>query len=315
MMQSVISAEELTRLVLDDLFRELENSRQWMRSLLRTLVSPPARRFARLAARFDEMVAHVGFRESVRHVISTFSHDVHRMGCEHIPETGPLLIASNHPGSYDSLLIAASLPRDDLKIIAAGFSMLRGLPNASKHLIFVESPKGSPRNFSVVRAAIRHLRSGGALLIFPGGCIEPDPTVLSGAAKALNGWSTSVELLMRKVPQTRVQISIVGGVLLPAFMRNPLITHWRGPRDALAVAGILQTTIQMLLPGRVKLRPTISFGCPKTLGQLRRENQSLHQSLIAEAGRLLEDHSNGHGYGRRSQAVGGRPPSIRFADN
>lgn len=314
-MQSVVSAEDLTRLVLDDLFRELDDSRRWLRSLLRTLVSPPARRFATLAASFDETVAHIGFRESVRQVISTFARDIQRRGCENIPETGSLLIASNHPGSCDSLLIAACLPRDDLKIIAAGFSMLRGLPNASKHLIFVESRKGSPRNSSVVRAAIRHLQSGGALLIFPGGCIEPDPTVLSGAAEALAGWSRSIDLLMRKVPQTSVQISMVGGVLLPAFIHNPVITHWRGPRDPVATAGILQTTIQMLLPGCVRLRPTISFGYPKTPEQLRRGSQSLHQSLIAEAGRLLEDHYNGRGPGRRSHAVGRRPPNILLADN
>jgi len=315
MMQSVVSAESLTRLVLDDLLMELDDSRRWTRSLLRTLLWPPARRFARLAADFDETVAQVGFRESVRRVISAFACDIQRRGCEHIPETGPLLIASNHPGSCDSLLIAASLPRDDLRIIASGVSLLRGLPNTSKHLIFLESRKGSPSNFSVVRAAIRHLRTGGALLVFPGGRIEPDPTVLSKAAEALNGWSTSIELLLRKVPQTRVQISIVGGVVQPAFRRNPIITQWKGPRDPAAVAGIVQTIVQMLLPGWVRPRPTISFGHPRTPEQLRRGSQSLHQSLIAEADRLLEEHSNGHRDGRRPRAVGNRPSSILLADN
>lgn len=294
-MQHVDSGKELTRLILDDLLAELGGPRQRIRSLLRTLAWLPARHFAGLAAAFDETVAQAGFRESVRQVIPRFVSHVQRSGCEHIPETGPLLIASNHPGSCDSLLIAASLPRDDLKIIAAEFSTLRRLPNASKRLIFVES-KQSSRNFGAVRAAIRHLRSGGALLIFPGGCIEPDPSILpEGAARALHGWSKSIELLVRKVPQTRVQISIVGGVIMPAFVHNPLITRWQGPRDGLAVVGVLQTIVQLLLPGWLELRPTVSFSRPKMSEELVQATQSPYQSLIAEAGRLLKDHSNGRG--------------------
>lgn len=315
-MQCAVSAKELTQLLLDDLLVDVNDSRQRIQSFLKTLMWPPARRFAGLAAAFDETVAQVGFRDSVRQVLSTFACDVQRRGYETIPETGPLLIASNHPGSCDSLLIAACLPRDDLKIIAAEFSMLRGLPSASRHLIFLESRKGSPRNFSVVRAAIRHLRSGGALLIFPGGCIEPDPSILpEGAAEALHGWSRSIELLMRKVPQTRVQISIVSDVLMPAFVHNPIITRWQGPRDALVVAGILQTIVQMFLPEWLELRPTISFGRPKTSEELGRGNHSLYQSLIAEAGYVLQNHCNGRDQGRRLQALGSQSRGILMADN
>jgi len=315
MMQSAITAEALRPLILDDVLGERDHSRRLTRSLLRTVLWWPALRFASMAADFDETVAQLGFRESVCRVIPNFARDTQRRGCEHIPDSGPLLIASNHPGSCDSLLLAASLPRDDLKIIASGASLLRGLPNASEHLIFLKTPGKSPTNFSVVRAAIRHLRSGGALLIFPSGRIDPDPTVLSGAAEALKGWSKSIELFLRSVPQTMVQISIVGGVMLPAFAHNPLIAQWKGPRNSAAVAGIVQTIVQMLLPGWVRPRPTISFGRPRTSEQLRRGSQSLHQSLIAEAERLLEDHCNGRSEKLGSQPVEGSAPSIRFADN
>lgn len=290
MQPSAVNATTLARLVLDDVFKDFDDSRRWLRNLLEPLARPAAHRFAGIAARFDETVAHFGFREAMCQVISNLVPEIIRNGSENIPENGPLLIVSNHPGTYDSLAIAASLPRDDLKIIASGFSILRRLPNASRHLIFTE-PRGGPgSNFAVVRTAIRHLQSGGAVLIFPRGHVEPDPAVLPGAVESLRLWSPSIELFLRKVPFSKVQPTIVSGVLSPVFLHTPLMRLLRGLTDPQVVAEVLQIITQMLFAQWVRIKPAISFGIPKTVDELQRSSETIYHSLVAEVARLLDDH-------------------------
>jgi len=181
MSQPAVNVAMLSRLVLDDVFKDFNDSRRWVRNLLEPLIRPSAHRFAKAAVRFDETIAYFGFREAMRQILSYFASEIQQAGNELVPEDGPLLLVSNHPGTCDSLAIAASLPRDDLKIIASGFSLLRELPNASRHLIFTNPKVKTADNFSAVRKAIRHLHSGGSVLIFPSGRIDPDPAVLPGS--------------------------------------------------------------------------------------------------------------------------------------
>jgi len=290
-LQDVVPAITLSRFVMDDIFKDFTASRRWVRRLLEPLAWPSVYHFARIAAHFDNTVAHSGFGEAMRQVVSNFANKIHQTGIENVPKYGPLLVVSNHPGTCDSLTIAASLPRDDLKIIAAGFSLLRRLPNASQHLIFTDLAARPVSNFSVVRTAIRHLQSGGSLLIFPSGKIDPDPAVLPGAVEALRSWSPSIEMFLRKVPQIKVQFAVVSGVLAPAFLRHPLTNLLSKAHSPQAVAGTVQTIVQMVFRGWVQLKPAISFGIPKTMDELRRKNESLYQSMIAEASQLLAGHS------------------------
>jgi hypothetical protein len=255
--------------------------------MVEPLIWTPADRFARLAARCDDVVANAGFREAMHQILPFLVREVCHRGVEHIPREGPLLIVSNHPGTYDSLAIAASLPRDDLQIVAAGFHTLRNLPHASRHLIFVD--RQLPANVSAVRSAIRHLRSGGALLMFPGR-LEPDPVLLPGATEALRTWSRSVQLLLDSVPGIRALVTIVSGVISPAFLHSPVTRLGTETHNRLAIAEVTQVIAQMLFPNWVRVRPRISFGIPKTVDELGRDGDTLLQSVIAEAGRLLADH-------------------------
>jgi len=289
-----ITARTLSRLILDDLFKDFVASRLWIRKLLEPLTWPSVYRFAEIVSQFEKIVAYSGFHEAMRRVVSSFVSEIQQTGCENVPEHGPLLVVSNHPGTCDSLVIAASLPRNDLKIIAAGFPLLRTLPNTSQHLIFTDHPAAPASNFSVVRTAIRHLQSGGAVLIFPSGRVEPDPAVLPGAVEALRAWSPSIELFLRKVPKIKVQFTAVSGVLVQAFLRHPVINLLSGSRSPQAVAGAIQTITQVLFTGLVRLKPAISFGIPKTIEELWRSNESLYQSMIAEAGHLLAGHMQGN---------------------
>jgi len=292
MVLPMVNVPTLRQSILDDLFKDFDNSRKWVRKLLEPLAWISAHRFAEIAARFDETVANSGFHEAMRQIVSHLVSELYQYGSELVPRDGPLLVVSNHPGAYDSLAIAASLPRDDLKIIATGFPLLRRLPHACQHLIFTDSQTGS--GFFVARAAIRHLRSGGSLLMFPSGRVEPDPAVLPGAVEAVRAWSPSVGLLLSKVPQTKVLITIVSDVLAPIFLHNPLIKLWRGIRDPQAVAETLQIITQMLFSQWVRSKPRISFNLPKTIDELRQSNSTLYHAIITEARRLLLEHIHGY---------------------
>ncbi len=288
MSQHLVSIEALRRSILDDIFKDFEHSRKWIRKVLQPFVWPSATRFAGISARFDATVARAGFREAMRELLYDVVNEVMLYGAERVPPEGPLLIISNHPGSYDSLAIAASLPRDDLQIIATDFPLLRSLPYTSEHLIFMDPHCGA--NVSTARRAIRHLRSGGAVLVFPRGRVEPDPAVLPGAEEAVRAWSPSVELFLRKAPETKTQVTIVSGVLSPVFLRNPLIKLWQGLRDPQMIAEVTQLLVQMLHAKWVQLTPQISFGMPKSVDELLRSSETLYHSILTEASRLLDDH-------------------------
>jgi putative hemolysin len=61
--------------------------------------------------------------------------------------------------------------------------MRRWQPDTRDALIFVDHK--AHLNLYVVQSTIRHLRSGGSVLIFPRGRMEPDPAVLPGALESM----------------------------------------------------------------------------------------------------------------------------------
>src|SRR5512139_2290306 len=87
-------------------------------TLLRPLVWPPAHRFASLAAEFDRRVALSGLTAALRWALPYLVDGTQAHGTEHIVASGPVVIASNHPGGCDGLVIASLLGRDDLKGLA-----------------------------------------------------------------------------------------------------------------------------------------------------------------------------------------------------
>lgn len=298
----VARARELTRLITDELIKVLGlRPERGSRLLFGLLAGVPTGRFARLAAQFDRRVAAVGFREACRWVLPRFVREVQVFLQDVIPSEGPLLVAANHPGTVDSLAIAASLPRQDLRVVASGLPFLRGLPSARPHLIYAGSDPH--QRMGVVREAVRRLRRGGALLIFPSGNVDPDPAVLPGAEQALQAWSPSLGVMVRSVPETRVVPAIVSGVLAPGFLRNPLARLRPTARERQKAAEFLQTVQQMVLPHTLALRARLTFGRPLRLYDLAAGGDAaqLTQAVIDAARGLLADH-----LGARAAAPQGR---------
>ncbi len=285
----LLQVSALRQVLLDDLFKDFSETRKrWLRTILEPVVWFSVHRFASLAAGVDNNVALHGFRQALQDFLDFLAKDVELYGYENIPREGPLLIVSNHPGTIDSVAIGASLPRDDLHIVATGFPLLRQMPATSRRLIYVDPH--APTNIDTVRDTIRHLQEGKAVLIFPSGRVEPDPAILSSARDAIQKWSPSIELFLRKVPQTQVMVTIVSGVLSPVFLRNPLIRLWSDVRDPLAIAEVTQIIVQMIIKKRFRVTPRISFDIPRTIEELQRDYQSAYQAILAQAATLMAAH-------------------------
>ena len=97
-------------------------------------------------------------------------------------------------------------------------------------------------------------------------------------------------MFLRKVPETRVMVTIVSGVLSPVFLHNPLIRLWSGVRDPLAIAEVTQVLAQMILKKRFRMTPRISFDIPNTVDELRRDYENVYQSILDKASNLMTDH-------------------------
>jgi hypothetical protein len=225
------------------------------RRALERLARPLVWGMARKVALYDEIVGSCGLRAGGMWALEQMARSFETSGAEGLPEEGPLLVVSNHPGLADAVALFASIPRRDLKVVAARRPFLDALPNTARHLITV--PEGGGR-VGPVREAARHLRAGGALLTFPAGRIEPDPALFPKEARALEGWSESVALFARLVPGLVVVPAVVSSVLSRAALRNPLVLVRRREEDRRWLAAALQ----MLAPPLRQVRTRVDFGRP-----------------------------------------------------
>ena len=276
--------------LIDEIVRASRVSRLWLKMLIHTLIWAPTHRFAQLAQRFDNRVSSMGFTEACRWLLPRFVSGLSIQGLENVPKEGPLLITSNHPGTVDGLLISANIPRPDLKIVASGFEFLRNLPATARHLIYTSSD--THERMGVVRQAIQQLKQGGALLIFPSGRLDPDPDVMPDAEQAFKLWSPSLEIFLRRVPQTHVLISIVSGVLTPSAMRNPIARLQRTMNDRQRIAEVVEVIQQLLSPLKPKLNPRLTFSNPFSALDLgvRLERNQILGPLLERAHQTLRTH-------------------------
>ena len=288
-----LDADELVEALYRDLRRALGlRPESWGARVLLGGLRPAARSFARYAITFDQIVAERGFAEAAAWASSLIFRQIRTEGSEQVPREGPLLVTSNHPGTADSLAIAAALGRPDLKIIASNMPIIRSLPSASKHIIFAAYGDLPHERMTVVREAVRHLKEDGALLIFPSGRVDPDPSVLPHPETTFDFWSSSLGLLLRSVPETQVQVSIASGVLSPMSLRNPFTWFQKGTMERQRAAEIFQTVQQILLPRSVNLTANITLGSPFTLGGSgeRQSAKELTQEVIDKARATLREH-------------------------
>ncbi|HSQ39267.1 MAG TPA: 1-acyl-sn-glycerol-3-phosphate acyltransferase [Anaerolineales bacterium] len=219
------------------------------------------RRFAELGAGLDRVVAEGGVAAGARWALPRFVKSHAARGAEIIPPEGPLVIASNHPASVDSLVISAHVERRDYKIIVGDIPFFEKFPHLSQHAIYAPDPHDIHGRMRVIRACIRHLQGGGALLIFPRGGIEADPDWMPNPDGEFDQWSRSLEIFLERVPQTRVLVTVVSGVIQRTAMRNPLTWLRKNRPDRQRLAFIYQLMRQTLSGKELfGLTPRVTFG-------------------------------------------------------
>jgi 1-acyl-sn-glycerol-3-phosphate acyltransferase len=253
------------------------------RALLEKICLPAAKRFAKQIVSYDEMVGILGLREASLWVLEKHIRRLEVAGGKNIPSEGPLLIVSNHPGLSDAMALFASLPRSDLRIVAAERAFLLALNHTSQRLIYL---KPGEQNGSLRRIS-RHLRTGGAVLLFPGGKIEPDPAMMDGASESLQCWSKSIGLIVRLVKEIQVVPAIVSGVVCAAAQQHPFTRIRKEHKDRERFGAMLQT----IIPAYKNVAVRVAFGSPldrKDLLADEGDTESITEVVIQHTRRLLE---------------------------
>jgi hypothetical protein len=253
-------------------------NRAWARKLIGIILKKPIRKMAEIVVRFDEDIAVQGWSATMKGYLLDFVTDYRVRGFDNVPKTGPLLIACNHPGSYDMPIISSVMGRDDVKFIASDISIVHELPNIMEHFIFMS--RDAHKSMLTVRTAIRHLQDGGAVLIYPRGDVEPDQDVTPGGLPDFERWSPSSEVLLRKVPQTRTLMVFTKGVLSPRWFKSPWIRIWKKPAQRQKIAEIFQVSQQLTGKKGFTLTPSVYFSRLLTIDDLG--------SAAAPAGDLLK---------------------------
>ena len=254
------------------------------------MIRPIAKRLANMLVPFDQDLGKYGTQVATRNFIRYFVKEVRSRGEEMIPISGPVVVTSNHPGAYDSIAIISKIPRPDVKVIISDIPFFKYMPNSRQHVFYATSEPASRMN--AVRASLRHLEEGGCLVIFATGLIDPDPEVWGEeeARQHLEHWSPSLELFMKKVPQTRMVVTIASGVLDSGWAES-WITHIVKPGiDRRRLAEFGQVISQLLRPGNKLYTPHLSFDSPVTLDELGRGKGEAMSNIIARAKALLTDH-------------------------
>lgn len=256
------------------------------RAIATALFGKVARRVSEMGIGVNRVVAESGQAAAANWLLPNFVAGHEARGAENIPAAGPLVIASNHPAAVDSLVISAHMTRPDYKIIIGHNVFFESLPNVVEKNIMAPPPENLAGRMHVVRECLRHLESGGTLLIFPRGAIEPDPDSMPNADGEFHLWSRSLDIFLQRVPETRVLVTIVSGVIHPAYIHHPLTYIRRDRANRQRLAFLLQMTRQVLA-GREMfgLRPRVTFG------ELVHASGGQARSQVRQAaGRVLSEH-------------------------
>jgi 1-acyl-sn-glycerol-3-phosphate acyltransferase len=261
---------------------------RFARWLAKRLFDYPARKFARHVLDFDRGVAESGLTGGSQRMLPEYVRSLTINGEENLPQSGAVLILSNHPGMADTLALFAALRRPDLRILAAERPFLRALPATARYLFFV--PEAEQHRGEVIRQTAAHLRAGGAVLTFPAGKIEPDPKILPGALESLNEWSISTGLFVRLIPGLPVLPVLVSGVIAAPSLSHPLTLLRRKVEDQRRLAATLQILMREFFPWRWPVDVCVDILPPldtRSLAEYRRPEE-ITRRLIEQIRPLYE---------------------------
>jgi 1-acyl-sn-glycerol-3-phosphate acyltransferase len=134
-------------------------------------------------------------RRLTRLLLDLFYARVEVVGAEHVPPTGPLIVAANHHNSIvDAMLLLVAIPRP-VRTLANAPLFRHPLIGPFLHMIGAlpvhrrqEAGNDPARNAALFAATTAALSAGGAIVIFPEGRTQPEPVlqeIRTGTARML----------------------------------------------------------------------------------------------------------------------------------
>ncbi len=266
------------------------------RGVLEQVCRVPAKILAQQAMNFDRRVGEAGLQIAAHEWVMPMVNCLDVVGAQHIPASGGVIVAVNHPGVTDTLAIFSSVPRSDLKFVSNDRPFVRAMENVAQRTFFVSDH--SSERMAVVRQVARYLQQGGAVMIFPAGHIEPDPSAMAGAMESLQTWSDSLGLFVRLAPQAVVVPTIVSGVVYGPALHHPLTRLRRSANDREKIAATLQAYWQTT--GRIarEMNVRIEFGKPLPAAELAaagvaRSAAAITQEITGAVAHLLANLRSG----------------------
>jgi hypothetical protein len=284
----------LTDINLDDLVASFGWQNQpFFAGLLRRIFYGPARKFALQILDCDRAVGQSGLPKGAQHGLYDYVRDVKVFGQENVPASGPALFLSNHPGISDTLCLFAGIGRTDLRVIALDRPFLKSLPNISRHLFYIDGD--SAQRMSAVKKVAAHLRSGGAVLTFPAGEIEPDPDIYQGALESLSTWTDSAAVFARFAPETKIVPVLVRSVLWEKAVKHP-ITWFKRDREERERLGAALQLLSGLLFDAHPVTVRIQFARPVTVAEVgSSEVAAIHTAVLERMRGLIHNPPDGEG--------------------
>ncbi len=184
--------------------------------------------------------------------------DVSAGELDNVPNTGPVIVAANHPhGLVDGLVLMSALRRvrPDIRVLTN--QLLSRIPELRDGCLFVDpfdGPGAEARSRAGLRAAHMWLRRGGALIVFPAGEVAHGRRV--GGGHVDSPW---------KPAMGRLTVA-TGAMVIPAFIHG-------GNGRAFYAAGRIHSVLRTLLLPRELLKKrdssvAVRFGPHVQLDQL-----------------------------------------------
>jgi putative hemolysin len=195
-------------------------------------------RFRKLNKIYDRIATKRGI-EFINEVIRVmeFQIEFEEKELHKIADKGPLIVVANHPfGGLDGLLLIKYLSkvRPDVKVI--GNFLLQKIEPVSEFFIS-DNPfekQTDESGFGAIKEAIRHLKNGGVLCLFPAGDISTYGTFETAADHV---WQFPVVKFIKKerVPVVPVRFQGTNSRLFHLIAKiNPNLRHVRLPSELLS---------------------------------------------------------------------------------
>ena len=255
------------------------------RRIAKQLLGYAMPRFAQILETFDGVVAEKGFAAGVRWLLPYLRMSVSVEGIENVPTEGPVLLASNHPGSADFLAIFSNLPRDDVRLVAA-IEQLDLLPNVLPHIIYTSGTRGKKKaRGATTQKMIGELLAGHCILIYPRGIMEPEPRWVAGSRETLTLWSDSMSRFAEAVPDLTIIPTVVSGSVTRKAIERRWLSVYRSERARQRVATFVQLAMSMIRPRKWHITPHVQFGKPVRASEVGLHGVRPH--VMSEMNRML----------------------------